>query len=311
MHLKIRWIVLGLIVVILAGGYFFPTPRQEFSQNAANVPVVQSQAYQVFREAYAPRRLQVNGVWWEYISVGSGGETFLFLHGMTGAYDIWWQQILGLQSNYKVIALTYPAVDDLEALSDGVIAILDREQVEKANLVGTSLGGYLAQYLIASHPERVSRAVLSNTFPPNDILRQDNAAIGALLPFLPEWVIKRTLLGSIEESVYPASGNDPFTRAYLLELVSSRVSKVQVVGRYRSVVEEFTPPNPMAQGILTMIIEVDNDPLVNETLREQLRQTYPNAVLVTLTGAGHFPYLNQAETYTKLLTDFLELPIMQ
>lgn len=311
MQAKVKWVILGLVVIILVGVYAIPTPRQEFSKNATDVPADLAQAYLVFREAYVPHKLEVDGVMWEYISVGSGAETFVFLHGMTGAYDIWWQQILRLQANYKVIAVTYPAVDTLEVLSEGVIAILDQERVDKANLVGTSLGGYLAQYLIATHPERVSRAVLANTFPPNDILRQDNATVGALLPFLPGWVIKRTLLQSVDESIFPASQNDTFTRAYLRDLISSRVSKAQVVARYGCVVEEFTPIDPLAHGIPILIIEADNDPLVNETLRAQLRQVYPSSILVTLEDVGHFPYLNQAEAYTKLLTDFLALPMIQ
>ena len=57
-----------------------------------------------------------------------------------------------------------------------------------------------------------------------------------------------------------------------------------------------------------MIIEADNDPLVEEALREQLKDIYSSATVHTLSGVGHFPYLNQAETYTQLLLDFLAAP---
>lgn len=53
-----------------------------------------------------------------------------------------------------------------------------------------------------------------------------------------------------------------------------------------------------------MIIEADNDPLVEESLREQLKATYPSAQVHTLRGVGHFPYLNEPEAYTALLAGF-------
>ena len=71
---------------------------------------------------------------------------------MTGAYDIWWQQMEALQDEYRVISVTYPAVDSLEEMEQAVMAILEAEGVEHFYVVGSSLGGYFAQYLVARHP---------------------------------------------------------------------------------------------------------------------------------------------------------------
>jgi pimeloyl-ACP methyl ester carboxylesterase len=70
-------------------------------------------------------------------------------------------------------------------------------------------------------------------------------------------------------------------------------------------VEKFTPPDTAKLGIPVMIIEADNDPLVEQALREQLKRTYPAATVHTLRGAGHFPYLNKPGEYTRLLWEFL------
>lgn len=80
------------------------------------------------------------------------------------------------------------------------------------------------------------------------------------------------------------------------------MSKAQLVGRYYCVIEKFVTPTPT---IPVMIIESDNDPLVELTLREQLKATYPDATVYTFSGAGHFPYLNHAQEYIQLLVDFL------
>ena len=159
--------------------------------------------------------------------------------------------------------------------------------------------------MVPPHPDRVSRAVFANTFPPNDLIAAKNKSLGKALPFLPEWLVVKTLRGSFASSVYPASGNDELTLAFLGEIGSGRMGKAQVLGRFNCIVEKFTPSDTAAPGIPVMIIESDNDPLVEPVLREQLKQTYPTAAVHTFAGTGHFPYLNRPDEYTRLLKEFL------
>ncbi|MFU8773841.1 MAG: alpha/beta fold hydrolase, partial [Anaerolineales bacterium] len=71
-------------------------------------------------------------------------------------------------------------------------------------------------------------------------------------------------------------------------------------------VDDFPPPDITSLNIPVMIIESDNDPLLDETLRNKLKETYPTARVITLSDVGHFPYLNMASEYTRLLEGFLE-----
>lgn len=302
MRSKLKWIVPLLIISGLSVIYLWPVPRIPFNELYARVDPAIIYSLQSFRQANSPQRLLVDGVTWEYLAIGQGQETILFLHGMTGTYDIWWQQIDALKGQYHIISVTYPPVQSLEELETGVLAILEREGIREVNLVGTSLGGYFVQYLIAKHPERVQRAVLSNTFPPNDLIAEKNRTLGTILPYLPEWLVLSVFRNNFQQMIYPTSGNDELTLAFLNEIGYGRMSKAQLVGRYYCVIEKFTAPTPTMP---VMIIESDNDPLVDFTLREQLKATYPNATVSTFHGAGHFPYLNHPQEYTKLLLDFL------
>lgn len=303
MRSKLRWIVPLFILIGLSVLYLWPVPRVPFDDLYTKVDPAIVNSLQSFRQANPPQRL--DGITWEYIATGKGQETILFLHGMTGAYDIWWQQIDALKGSYRIISVTYPPVRSLEELETGVLAILEKEGVRDFNVVGTSLGGYFTQYLVAKHPEKVQRAVLSNTFPPNDLIAEKNRTLGTILPYLPEWLVLSVFRGNFQQTIYPTSGNDELTLAFLNEIGYGRMSKAQLVGRYYCVIEKFTAPTPMMP---VMIIESDNDPLVELTLREQLKATYQNATVHTFSGAGHFPYLNRAQEYTQLLVDFLSKP---
>lgn len=295
---------LGILLVLLLIVYLWPIPRKNFAELSATVSPRDRQSLLDFRSQHPPKHLQVNEKDWEYAAFGSGENTILFLHGMTGAYDIWWQQMGPLSDDYRVISLSYPPAETMEELSKGVLAVLDAEGVQQTYVVGTSLGGYLVQYLMAHYPERIEKAVLGNTFPPNDILRQKNESLIRILPFLPNWVVMGVFRKNFVETIYPAAGHSELVLAYMLEQISGRMSKAQVVARAKAVIEPFSPPDPQALGIPVMIIEADNDPLVEVALREDLKATYPTAEVHTLHAVGHFPYINEPDTYTDLLRTF-------
>ena len=298
-----KWIIPAILLVVILSVYLYPGPQASFDELYANVDAETVKSLTDFRGAHPVRTLDLRGVKWEYLSLGDAPETILFLHGMTGAYDIWWQQMAVLQDTYRVVSVTYPAAESLEEMEQAVMAILEAEGVEHFYVVGSSLGGYFAQYLVTRHPNEILGAVFANTFPPNEIIAENNKTIGAFLPYLPEWLVMNVLSGSIRESVYPASDYSELVLAFGLEQTYGRMSKAQVVGRFRCVVESFEAPDLTALSIPVLIIEADNDPLVEETLREQLRETYPTAKVVTL-GNGHFPYLSMPDQYLMYLKDF-------
>lgn len=300
--MKKKWLPLLLLLALLTV-YLWPPPQPPFEQVYRAVPAPLSASLQAFRAAHPPSHLLHNGLDWEYLSLGQGEQTIVFLHGMTGAYDIWWQQLQALQGQYRLLAVTYPPAASLQEMQSGLLAVLEREGIDHFSLVGSSLGGYFAQYLLANLPERIEKAVLANTFAPNDLLEAQNGLAGKAVPYLPSWLVMSILRSSFAGNIYTASGNDPLTLAFLNEIAYGRVNKAQVYNRYRCVVEKFTPAVSPTQPLL--IIEASNDPLVPASLREQLRQSYPSAQVVTLSN-GHFPYLSQPETYTHLLQTFFQ-----
>ncbi len=302
----LRWVGKGLLVLILVAAvsaYLIPVPKMSLADLYAGVDEATVQSLVDFR-ARGVSTLEVNGASWTYYAGGQGPRAILFLHGMAGAYDIWWQQLSGFEEDFRVVSVTYPPLHSLGDLSRGVLAILEKEGLRKVNVVGTSLGGYLAQYLAAEHPEVIEKAVFANTFPPNDIIREENKTIGPLLPCLPAWLVLGQFRRSVLTQVVPAANGSELVRAYQLEQSYGGMTKDQFVARFHCVIDPFEAPDPVASGIEVMIIESDNDPLVEARLREMLRETYPSAAVHTFHGTGHFPYLNEPAQYAEVLSDF-------
>ena len=301
------FIILSVILVIIAAAYHFPVSKVAFETLYARVPSGIRSSLLDLRMSSDLKYVPINGFDWKYLSTGTGDRSLLFLHGMGGGYDIWWQQITHFKRNHRIISVTYPPVRNLEELSAGVIAILDREAVDHTAVIGSSLGGYLAQYLVKNYPDRIERAVFANTFPPNDILSEKNARLRHILPWLPAWVIMHNLSKTALESIYPASGKSELVLAYVKEQSHGMMSKDQFVARFFCVLDYFVPPAMDKLNIPALIIESDNDPLVDQHLRNFLKSTYPSLPVLTLHEQGHFPYLNAPQEYNRTLEQFLQV----
>lgn len=295
-----------IIIIVLIIIYFIPVQ----SKNFFDLYHKKDSAAQSLSEFYKrpTKTLMINGNEWKYYVGGKGNKTILFIHGMGGAYDLWWQQIKEFENDFKVISYTLPEnVDNLNDALEGIKAILKKENVDKFYAVGTSMGGYITQYLVKNMPDRVEKAVFGNTFPPNDEIRKENKVKARIIPYLPEMLIGYFGNKSLQNKILPAAENDSLLAAFLPTLP---FSKKQFINRYRVVIDFFTinPSVYQIKRIPKLIMESDNDPLISPNLRKELKALYPDAQVYTFHKAGHFPYINRADEYNRVLRKFLESP---
>jgi maspardin len=289
----------------LLGVYTIPIPKASFRVIYSQVPQTLVAGLSSFRRRAPLKRLKAGRVTWHYHDEGAGGEAILFLHGMGGSGDIWFQQIEALKDGFRCIAATYPPLPSLDLLRSGILGILEQEQVSRINVVGSSMGGYLAQFLAGSDPGLVKRVVLGNTFPPNDLIPR-RARMGVrYLPWVPEWAILAGVRKNTSRLLYPASGNCELVNAYLYEQTCGALRKQDFIARCACLCQSFRVPNLDALGIPALIITSGNDPMVEPDLQALLKETYPSAAVKTFASAGHFPYLNRPEEYTRALAHFL------
>ena len=102
------------------------------------------------------------------------GAPLLLIHGLGYARWGWEPVVEPLARSFDVILFDNRGVGESDAppgpytaaeLADDAVQVLDEAGVERAHVVGTSLGGMVAQELALGHPERVERLVLACTTP--------------------------------------------------------------------------------------------------------------------------------------------------
>jgi len=291
------FVFLGVVVL-----YSIPTKNQSFEEIYSEKDTVLS-TISDFRKIPL-KNITIDDTEWNYLSIGKGEKAILFLHGMSGTYDIWWQEINYFKNDYRIISLTYPAVNSLKNMGEAVMEILDKENIKEFIVVGSSLGGYFTQYLVNTYPERIEKAVFGNTFPVNDQIKEENKSKEWLFRTAPEWLVMYVMRTGLHKDILPAANNSKVLEAFMIEQFSGRMSKAQFIARYECVIDKFdkneTPDIPK------LIIEADNDPLVKEALRKKLIEEYPEAKVITLKHVGHFPYVNEPDLYNEVLKSFFE-----
>jgi pimeloyl-ACP methyl ester carboxylesterase len=295
-------ILLSLLTLVVIGIYFLSAPKRDFFK----LYPYNDDYFQHYKEFKLRKTSEiiVDGIGWNYLSIGNGNKTILFLHGMGGSYDIWWQQILEFEKDFRIISYTLPeSINTLEQSANGIKAILAKEKVEIFTAIGTSMGGYITQYLTTIMPERLDKVVFGNTFPPNDIIKQENLQKEKIIPWLPEVLLVKLADKKLENEIIPAAKDSELLKAFL---PSIPFSKKQFINRYAVVIDTFTVNIGKSKQIPKLILESDNDPLVQKKLRDVIKKTYTDAKVYTFHEAGHFPYINEGKEYNTVLKTFLE-----
>lgn len=123
-----------------------------------------------------PSFITIDNLKLHYLDWGDDGKpVLLFLHGLTGqAYD-WVYTANHLQDKYHCIALTNRGHGDSQwadvnryTIQDFAIEValfIDALNIERLSILGSSLGGMNGIFYAATHPERVTKLIVSDVPP--------------------------------------------------------------------------------------------------------------------------------------------------
>lgn len=286
-----------------------------FDHHYHGVPVAQSAALRRFRATHSPAGGRFAGAHWTYLTKGHGPDTVLLLPGGLNQGEIYFPLIAALESRYQIIAPTYPPLDTMNQVVTGLLALLDAEQIPVAHVVGSSLGGMIAQCLVRRAPDRVASLVLATTGAPAPAFTRSLArrwrVLLALLPWLPASLIQRLNEWRFARLLTGAETDPIFWRAYFQEILARHTPQQWYTSSTRLLLD-FIEHYAFAPGDLTgwpgriLILEADNDSEIAPPMRDALKAAYPQAMISTFYGAGHLALVTRAAEYLATVRSFLD-----
>lgn len=236
--------------------------------------------------------------------VGGKGRPMLLIHGLGAAARDWTPQMPGYARNgFRVYALDLlgcgysdrpDIVYSIQQQVDLVERFLDAMRVDQVDLIGWSMGGWIALKFALEHPQRVRRLVAMNsaglTFDAPDYFEprslSDLQRLIALLmprqPALPGFLC-RDLLRKMRR-------NSPVTRRMVN---SMKAGNDLLDGR----LERIEAP--------TLIVWADQDALIPPAIGLEMHRKIPQSVLQIYSGCGHLAPATHAGRIVPRVLEFL------
>ena len=256
---------------------------------------------------------RVNGIQLYYETHGQG-EPLLLVAGIGYGTWLWAKQIPELSQYFYVIAFDNRGVGrsdkpdseyTVPLLASDAYELLRTLHIERASLLGVSLGGFIVQQLALDHPEIINKLILCSTsfggpnmiLPAGEVLQfmafgagKDTFQQGLELVFPPEFLKKHP--EEIALLTAPMRRNPQPRYAYLRQFMAP----LNFNSEPR--LHELTMPVLVMAGEADRVVPVENSRLLAAKL--------PNARLVTFPNAGHLFVVERADEVNRIILDFLK-----
>ena len=264
-----------------------------------------------------------NGESLAYIDRGERtGPAVVLIHGYTDNARDWVPMLPYLSKRYRLILVDirghgqsskpeccYTRLD----FAYDIKLLLDALGVQKADIVGHSLGSIIAQTFAEYWPERTAHVVLISS-------------TGGSPPGRPKKPRQFDFAAEIRKLKEPIEADSPFMIAWWdsptpVDPDFIRRQRKDAAGIplrvWLAVLDQALPANNIygdLQNSLprlkapTLLIWGSKDPIMEEDVRQSLREALPNAKVKTFDGLGHNPFWEDPRGVAEVINAFLSTP---
>ncbi|MBI2884405.1 MAG: alpha/beta fold hydrolase [Candidatus Methylomirabilis oxyfera] len=249
------------------------------------------------------------------------GEPIVWIHGLGIDHRVWGLQMPLFTQHFRCLAFDNrdagqsdrsPNSYTIKIMADDAVRLMDALAIDKAHIVGLSMGGAVAQELAIAHPARVQRLVLVSTYTSSDRRGADVLNSFALMRarFSREEYARATSPWVFTYQDYLIPGFVDLATARFMEdpyFLPADVYARQV----EAALSHFTEDRLSRIKAPTLIVAGDDDLLTPMRFARTLHEQIPGAKLVVIQGGGHALILTHAGEFNRLVLQFLKEPWQQ
>ncbi len=253
----------------------------------------------------------VNGIKLNYKVEGSG-EPLVMIMGLGANRSAWSSQIPFFKKHFRILTFDNRGVGKsdkpegpytIRTMADDTVKLMDHLEIEKAHVLGVSMGGMIAQELAINYPERISKLVLACTFSVKNDTSGDTPEQAGLLDLSP---------AKMAAAMVKLAANKPVNR-----FIYGTVAMIQSVFMGTSAREGLknqigacnihnTLDRLSSIKSPTLVLVGTQDRLVKPVSSEVIAQNIPGATLVKIDGGSHMFYMENKTSFNQKVLDFLK-----
>jgi pimeloyl-ACP methyl ester carboxylesterase len=256
-----------------------------------------------------------------YYEVRGEGPPLVLVEGLGYAMWMWIMQVEDLSRDFKLIMFDnrgvgksdkppYPYTMDLFA--DDLKAVLDVNNVEKAHILGVSMGGMIAQHFALKYPSRVKSLILVATHHGGrDVVPPSKEVIQVMFGPPPPGIKDERELYRWKMSYALSKKWYNENQDIVNRLVELRLAEPQPPEAYlnqasaaftfdaSTKVSEITAPTLIIHGSEDLVVPVEN--------AYKLHEKIASSSLIIFKGAGHLVHVERATLFNNAVTIFVKL----
>ena len=288
-----------------------------------SIPLVRPNRIE-WNPSLSPQTIQIKGHTLFYVVKGEG-EPLVLIHGYGAGMWVWEKQIDILSRFYRVYALDlighgFSDRPKIAYTPDAYIHFLkdfmDGVGIDKATLIGNSMGGGIAWAMAIFFPERVERLILINCVPPDVLDQVRNESFRTLvaikdIPLLPYLVIASRNRSSIKWILKECVSNvklitpEVLNRQYQL----SKIKRTPWVlySTFKNAKEGLKLKDHLSRIYHpTLFIWGERDLIFPPSVGENLHQTIRGSKLQMIEKSGHIPMWETPDEVNRIIFSFLK-----
>jgi len=256
-------------------------------------------------------KVRANGIDIHYEVSGSGRWVTLS-HSLFCDGSMWDPQMAVLEARFTVLRFDTrghgktdaPAgAYSLEQMADDTLGLLDALKVERTHFVGLSMGGMIGQHLALKAPQRIDRLVLADT-----VCRFPSEA-QALWPERIRIAAEQGTAALAESTLArwfttPYRAAQPEVMARIAALIGA-TPVAGFVGCAQAIPRMNTLDRLHQLNTPTLVIVGEQDIGTPPAMSQEIAAAIPGARLEIIADASHLSNIEQAETFNRLLLEFL------
>lgn len=229
------------------------------------------------------------------LEFGSGDETVVLVHGLSGSALWWSRNVQALAARYRVLVpdligfgrtrLAGP-LPTIARVAELLTAWMDALDLGPVHLVGHSMGGQISVHLAATFPERLRKLVLV-----------DSAGI-------PRPLHPRALVRAAFSLVPPRTWGNPLFLPTIAGDALSAGPRTLIRATSHILRDDVRPLLPSIQAP-TLVLWGERDTIVPVDHAREFHRMIPDAKLVILRGAAHNAMVDRPRTFNRLVLRFL------
>jgi maspardin len=256
-----------------------------------------------FQMRYPLRSKEINGRLWVYRRTNwdARGQRrpVIMLPGIQGGGDMFFETALALADVVSILTLSAPDITEVDEMGHSLARFLQALDINRTHVVGSSLGGYLAQSFALLYPDMIDQLVIANGFidPSPFIATQPPRATFAATDAAD--LVNRNL-----QSLLTAPDKDE-GEIRLKAAIKALVGPIQTLENYKSrlllMMGGTALLAPSISPERVMIIDDDHDPLLPPVMRNLVRQRFSQSEQHPIDGGGHQPAIQRPKQFADLL----------